>query len=178
MSADSKSLPFSSRTMAARDLARDFVATAQAFADTFVQCIASQSQETDSEELQQHRRESCAALWATIVATFEASALSASEKARVVPLVRQEMLAAWNKFCANDPALLCEITERSPHYLRDHDRGSQLTTATNIMKNLLESIDPKATRALPVKRLAAMVAHRMLSDLRRLNELKLEFQIE
>ena len=178
MSADFKSLPFASRTMAAQDLARDFVATAQSFADTFVECIASQSQSTDSDELQQHRRESCAALWAAVVATFEASALSDTDKARVVPLVRQEMLAAWNKLCANDPARVGEITERSPHYLRDQDRSSQLTTATNIMKNLLEAIDPLAARALPVKRFAAMIAHRMLSDLRRLNELTLEYQIE
>jgi len=70
------------------------------------------------------------------------------------------------------------ITERSNHYLRNSDRSSQLTTATNLMRDLLEVIDPDAAHALPAKRLAAMVALRMLGDLQRLNEIKASHTID
>jgi hypothetical protein len=160
------------------DVARDFVATANAFADAFVQHIAPDSSECDVKELERRRRETCAALWASVIATFEASALTHQEKIRLVPLVRQEMLGAWNKHCAGDPAFLFEITERSTHYLRHHDQSSPLTTAMKIMKDLLEAIDPQAADSLPGRRLAAMIAHRMLVDLSRLNDIKAGHQVE
>jgi hypothetical protein len=164
--------------MSAQELVRDFVSTAETFADSFVQQLVPENEKDGADVLLGRRREACAALWAAIVATFEASALTDREKARIVPLVRQELLAAWNKHCSGDPALLYDITERSNHYLRNSDRSSQLTTATNLMRDLLEVIDPDAAHALPAKRLAAMVALRMLGDLQRLNEIKASHSID
>jgi hypothetical protein len=164
--------------MLAMDLARDFAVSAQSFADTFIQYIAPQNGNCKPEELLRYRREGCAALWAASVATFEASALTDQEKVLVVPIVRQELLAAWNKHCAGDAGNLYEIAERSTHYLRNHDRSSQLLTATNIVNALLEAIDPEAARAVSTKRLTAMIAHRMLSDLKHLNEVKARYSIE
>ena len=109
---------------------------------------------------------------------FEASALTDQEKARVLPVVRQEMLAAWNKHCVADPASQEEIMDRARYFLRNHDRSSPLKTATRIMKHLLGSIDPKAVQTSTTKRLAALLAHRMLTDLRRLNEFKSTRSIE
>ena len=172
MSTDSKMFHLPQGRMSAQELARDFVSTARTFADVFVQFVAHESEAVDAGVLLGRRREACAALWAAVVATFDASALTDQEKARIVPLVRQEMLAAWNIHCAGDPAVLYEITERSSHYLRNIDRSSQLKTATNLLKELLQSIDAEAASALPARRLAAMVAHRMLGDLQRLNEIK------
>jgi hypothetical protein len=178
MSTDSKMFHLPQARMSAQELTRDFVSTARTFADAFVQFIAPESAGDEAEVLLARRREACAALWAAVVATFDASALSDQEKARIVPLVRQEMFAAWNKHCAGDPAVLYDITERSNHYLRNIDRASQLKTATNLLKDLLESIDSDAAHALPARRLAAMVAHRMLGDLQRLNEIKAGHSID
>jgi len=164
--------------MPAQELARDFVSAAQAFSDAFLEFVAPDNGVDQVEVLLARRREACAALWAAIVATFEASALTDQEKARIVPLVRHEMLAAWNKHCAGDPAFLYDITERSNHYLRKIDRSSQLKTATNLLEDLLDSIDAEAARTLPARRLAAMVAHRMLGDLQRLNEIKANHLID
>jgi hypothetical protein len=175
---DPKSIVGSRPKIRAEDLAKDFVSSAQSFADTFVQYIAPATADESSEDIRRRRRESCAALWAAIVATFEASALTDQERARVIPLVRQQLLAGWNKHCANDPAHLDEIGVRSTHYLRNHDRSSQLATATNIMKDLLQALDPAIALAVPMKRLAAMIAHRMLADLRHLNEIKAGHLIE
>jgi hypothetical protein len=175
---DPKSFFVSRPKMRAEDLAKDFVGSALSFADTFVQYVSPATKVERLEDIQQRRRESCAAVWAAIVATFEASALTDQERARVIPLVRHQLLADWNKHCANDPAHLDEIAERSTHYLRNHDRSSQLATATNITKDLLQAIDPAIARSVPMKRLAAMIAHRMLADLRQLNEIKASNFIE
>ena len=63
---------------------------------------------------------------------FEASALTDQEKARVLPVVRQEMLAAWNKHCVADPASQEEIMDRARYFLRNHDRSSPLKTALSL----------------------------------------------
>jgi hypothetical protein len=178
MSTDPKLFRSPLGRVSAQQLARDFVATAETFADSFIQHLVPENATEDADVLLARRREACAALWAAIVATFEASALTDREKARIVPLVRQEILAAWNKHCASDPALLYDIRERSNHYLRNSDRSNQLATATNLMRDLLEAIDPEAARALPARRLAAMVAHRMLGDLQRLNAIKADYSID
>jgi hypothetical protein len=178
MSMDPKMFRVPQGSMSAQELTRDFVSTARTFADEFVQLIAPDDAVGEAEVLLGRRRETCAALWAAIVATFDASALTDHEKARIVPLVRQEMLAAWNRHCAGDAAVLYDITDRSNHYLRNIDRASQLKTATNLLKCLLESIDTEAASALPARRLAAMVAHRMLGDLQRLNEIKADHSID
>jgi hypothetical protein len=178
MSTDSKLFHLPQARMSAQELARDFVSAARTFTDTFVQLIAPENGVDQAEVLLGRRREACAALWAAVVATFEASALTDQEKVRIVPLVGQEMLALWNKHCAGDPAFLYDITERSIHYLRNIDRSSQLRTATNLLEDLLDSIDSGAARVLPARRLAAMVAHRMLGDLQRLNEIKARHLID
>jgi hypothetical protein len=172
MSADSNAVDQAHASNAASEVARDFVTTANSFADSFSAYIAQRSGEVDDAMVCRRRSEACAAVWAAIVATFEASALTDQEKARIVPLVRQEMLRAWNRHCAVEPTFVDKISSRSTYYLRHQDRTSQLTTATNIMRDLLESIDPEAARALPARRLAAVIAHRMLVDLSRLNDLK------
>jgi hypothetical protein len=171
-------LQFALARMSAQELARDFVSTARTFADAFIQVIAPENGADEADVLLARRREACAALWAAVVATFDASALTDQEKARIVPLVRQEMLGAWNEHCAGDPAVLYDITERSTHYLRNIDRSSQLRTATNLLNDLLGSIDSEAAQTLPARRLAAMVAHRMIGALQRLNEIKAGHSID
>jgi hypothetical protein len=166
------------RKMTAQELARDFAVTAQAFADMFVQYVAAESHSGDILLVDQRRRETCAAVWAAISATFDASALSHDERIKVVPIVRDALLPYWQKHCAKESDLVGKITERSTHYLRSRDSSNQLRTATGIVNDLLASIDTQAAKALPVKTLTALLAHRMLSDLRRLNEIKSMYAIE
>lgn len=178
MAAEPETMSRRAQPVDAIDVARDFVSTANSFADTFVQHISPDDAAVSPAELQRRRRRVCAAVWAAIVATFEASALTDQEKARILPVVRQEMLAAWNKHCVVDPSAQEEIIDRARLFLRNHDRSSPLRTATAIMKDLLDSIDPKAVQTFTTKRLAALLAHHMLEDLRRLNEIKSTHSIE
>jgi hypothetical protein len=159
------------RKIAAPDLARDFAVTAQAFADSFVQYIAAEEMALDADILAHRRRETCAAVWASIEATFAASGFTDAERAIVLPLVRDSLLPFWHKHCGSvdvDEMLGARVT----HYLRDQDRHSQLKTATSIMNGLIAALDADASRLLPVRTLTALLAHRMLSDLRRLEEIK------
>jgi hypothetical protein len=178
MSSELKTMMWQHRAMRAKDLARDFVVTAQAFADTFIQYVAADGHGEMIARVGHRRRETCAAVWAAVVATFDASALTEDEKARVVPLVRETMFVYWAKYCGSEMDTLAGILERSAHYLRHSDRGSQLKTATAILNELVASLDEEGARLLPVRTLTALLAHRMLSDLRRLNEIRAGHAIE
>lgn len=178
MSSELKPTMWQQRVTAAKDLARDFVVTAQAFADTFIQYVGADGNGEDVVRVGHRRRETCAAVWAAIVATFDASALTEDEKVRVVPLVRETLFVYWEKYCGSESETLASILERSDHYLRHSDRGSQLKTATAILNELVGSLDEEGARLLPARTLTALLAHRMLSDLRRLNEIKAGYSIE
>jgi hypothetical protein len=160
------------RRLPADELARDFSVTAQTFADTFVQYVAAAHGTEPAGVIEARRRESCALIWAAIEATFLASALSEAERTKVVPLVRDALVPAWRKYQLESDDFITRVRERSAGYLRHQDALSQLKTATGFMNELTSSIDAEAVQFLPVKTLTALLAHRMLSDLRRLNGIK------
>jgi hypothetical protein len=166
------------RKMSAQELARDFVVTAQAFADTFIQYVSADHTEGNPALVVHRRRETCAVVWASIIATLDASALGDDERTKVTPLIRDALVPYWRKYCMDDLDFMAGMLARSDHYLRRHDPHSQLKTATGLMNELLANIDPVAAELLPVKTLTSLLAHRMLSDLRRLNEIKSGHTIE
>jgi hypothetical protein len=160
------------RKLAAEDLARDFSVTAQTFGDTFVQYVAGSPQGESSAVVELRRRECCALTWAAIEATFIASALSEEERDKVVPLVRDALMPYWRKYRVNTEDFITRVRERSAAYLRHQYPMSQLKTATGFMNELSANLDPDGVHLLPLRTLTALLAHRMLSDLRRLNEIK------
>ena len=160
------------RRLSAEDVARDFAVTAQTFADTFVQYMAAAHGGESPRVVEGRQRESCALIWAAIEATFLASAFTEEERTKVVPLVRDTLVPAWRKFRVDGEDFITRVRERSAAYLRHQDSLSQLKTATGLMSELVANLDPETVQLLPVKTLTALLAHRMLSDLRRLNEIK------
>lgn len=166
------------RKLAATELARDFAVTAQAFADTFIQYLAAEAVGDDSMVLSRRRQETCAAVWASIEATFLSSALGAQERGKVLPLVREALVPNWSKYRSDEFDFTSRVLERAGEYLAYYDQHSQLKTATGILSELVASIDRPAAELLPVRTLTALLAHRMLADLRRLNDIKAGHQIE
>jgi hypothetical protein len=122
--------------------------------------------------IERRRRESCALIWAAVEATLMASALTDDEREKVVPLVRDALMPYWRKYRVETDDFITQVRERSGAYLRHQDRMSQLKTATGFMNELVANLDGETARLLPAKTLTALLAHRMLSDLRRLNEIK------
>ena len=165
------------RSLPADDVARDFAVTAQTFADTFVQYLAEPHGTENPVVIEARRRESCALIWAAIEATFNASALTHDERMKVVPLIRDSLVPSWRKYRGDSEDFITRVRERSAAYLRHQDPLSQLKTATGFMNELLANLDSESTKLLPVRTLTALLAHRMLSDLRRLNELKSGYSI-
>jgi len=160
------------RRLLADEVAKDFSVTAQAFADTFVQYVATAHGPAPEAVVETRWRESCALIWAAVKATFVASALTEEERMKVVPLVRDALVPGWRKYRGDSDDFITRVRERSAAYLRHQDAFSQLKTATGFMNELVSSLDAEAVKLLPVKTLTALLAHRMLSDLRRLNEIK------
>ena len=172
MAANTDNMLWQHRKLAAGELARDFSVTAQTFGDTFVQYVTGPPDSESSSVIELRRRESCALTWAAIEATFIASPLTEEERDKVVPLVREALLPYWRKYRVDTEDFITRVRERSAAYLRHQSPMSQLKTATGFMNELMANLDPDAVRLLPQRTLIAMLAHRMLSDLRRLNEVK------
>lgn len=165
------------RRLTADEVARDFSVTAQSFADTFVQYVSTTNGGENDPVVESRRVETCALIWAAIEATFTASAFTEEERFKVVPLIRDALVPAWRKYRVDSDDFITRVRERSGAYLRHQDSLSQLKTATGFMNELVANLDPEALKLLPVRTLTALLAHRMLSDVRRLNELKSGYSI-
>jgi len=172
VAATTESMFWQPRKLTADEVARDFAVSAQAFADTLVQYVAAEHAGESDAVVETRRRESCALIWAAIEATFAASAFTEEERTKVVPMVRDALVPHWRKYRADSEDFLTRVRERSAAYLRHQDPLSQIRTATLFMNELLSNLDAETTSLLPAKTLTAMLAHRMLSDVRRLNEIK------
>jgi hypothetical protein len=172
LSSTSEVLFWRPRRLAARDLARDFVVTAQAFADTFIQYVVAEQIGGPTTVVSRRSQETCAAVWAAIQATFMSSALSDEERERILPLIREELVPNWRKYRGDEQEFSARVIERAAQYLCHYRPDSLLKTATGLVNLLVDSIDRSAAELLPVRTLTALLAHRMLSDVRRLNEIK------
>jgi len=172
VAASSENMFWQHRKLSAEDVARDFSVTAQTFADTFIQYVAVSQGDESATVLETRRRETCALIWAMVEAMFAASALNDDERMRVVPMVRDSLVPAWRKYRAASDDFITRVRERSAAYLRHQDPLSQLKTANGFMNELIANLDADGVKLLPVKTLTALLAHRMISDLRRLNEIK------
>jgi hypothetical protein len=172
VAANSENMFWQHRRLLADEVARDFSVTAQSFADTFIQYVVAAQADENAEVVEQRARESCALIWAAIEAIFLASAFNEAERIKVVPLVRDALVPCWRKYRGDGDDFITRVRERSGAYLRHADPHSQLKSATAFINELVSNIDVETAKLLPVKTLTALLAHRMISDLRRLNGLK------
>jgi hypothetical protein len=96
---------------------------------------------------------------------------------KVLPLVRDALVPSWRRYRVDSDDFVTRVRERSAAYLRHQDPSSQIKTATGFMNELVSNLDPGAVNLLPARTLTALVAHRMLSDVRRLNEIKSGYSV-
>jgi len=177
VAASTENMLWQHRKVSADEVARDFSVTAQSFADTFIQYVAAAHGDEAADIVERRGRESCALIWAAVEATFLASAFTEDERAKVVPLVRDALVPVWRKYRVGSDDFITCVRERSGAYLRHQDPHSQIRTATGFMAELAANLDAAVAQLLPVRTLTALLAHRMISDLRRLNELKSGYSI-
>ena len=166
---------FSQHKIPADQLARDYVLALETFADELHEQITSGGNSLNADQ----QREVCAAVWAAIRTTLDASALSDRETKKLAPLIFETMVPHWRKHCATDADIQGVLHQRSSHYLRNRDLASQLKTASNIVNVLMDTVGTdRSARSARERLLATHIAYRILEDLQDLNNIKSKHVIE
>lgn len=123
------------------------------------------------------QQETCAALWAAIVISIDSSDLSPQERAVLCPAVFAFLEPVWRNRRLQEGSSL-QVLSQAQKYLAHRDPRSSVATAAAIVTRLLDALHASDTgRQLVGRRLSALLAHRMLGNTYRLNEMKLRFQI-
>jgi hypothetical protein len=167
------------RGISAEQLARDYGVSLNGFAEEIVTLLTALPPEDVSAPVPERCRETCASVWAAMVAALDASSLTTQERQRITPMLRDVVVPYWRQHCAADEDIPGMLDARSVHYLRHRDPASQIKTATHVVGRLLETIGIAAhARAALATTLTAAFAHRMLGDIHRINEVRARFGID
>jgi hypothetical protein len=166
---------FAQRKIPAALLARNYVPALETFADELHEQITGNGRTLSADQ----QREVCAAVWAAIRTTLDASALSDRERKKLAPLIFETMVPHWRKHCATEADIYEALQQRASHYLRNRDLASQLKTAANIVNILIDTVGAgRSARSTRERLLATHIAYRMLEDLQDLNSIKVNHVIE
>jgi len=170
-------MPADRRGISAKKVARDFGLDITSFIDEVLALVSELASDQASASPAERRRETCAALWTTILLSLDASSLRADEAQALRSSLFACLEPAWRRhWSAIDEN---QLRARAQKYLNLKDARSQVKTASKIVACLFDTIQAteQGQRRLG-KRLAALLAHRMLTDVHRLNEVKMNFRIQ
>jgi hypothetical protein len=167
------------RPIPAQRLASDFGSLLGDFTDEVGALLTQPALAESGVPVAHVRREVCAAVWAAILAAFDASVLSAEEKAALSPLLQEKLIPLWEKHCASDPDVIGYLSERAAFYMQGRDPASQVATASVIVRRLLDEAGAvgETKRQLALK-LIPLFAHRMLGDRTYIDDLKTRVGIQ
>lgn len=161
------------RAIPASELARDYGVSLNEFAEEVMALLARIDRDPPPARLSLRRREICAAVSAAMTAALDASTLTAEEREKLDPLLREVLLPFWNKHCAADESAASYIVERRGHYLATRIAGSQVKSAVNIVATLLDALELSEEQKTELTRtLAPSFAHRMVADLYHINDVR------
>jgi len=167
------------RGIPASQLARDYGVSLNGFVNDVVALLARLEGKEASGADPARRREICAAVTAAMTAALDASTLTAEERAKLDPLLKDVLLPFWGTHCASDPEAAAYIDARAAHYLARRDPRSQVRTAVGIVTTLIDALEVSQEHKDALARtLAPSFAHRMVADLFRINEVRTKFGIE
>lgn len=165
--------------ISASELARNYGVSLNEFADEVIALLARLEKDPPAERVAARRREVCAAVSAAMSFALDASTLTPEERARLDPLLREVLVPFWNKHCAADQDAAGYIIERSGFYLSNRVAGSQVKTAVSIVTLLVDALDlPSERKADLIEKLSPSFAHRMVSDIYRLNDVRARFGVQ
>jgi hypothetical protein len=167
------------RAISAAKVARDFADNLAPFIES-VHGLISQLDERESPASPADRcRETTAALWAATIITLNASALRVDERDALIPLLFAALVPYWSRHGGPNDCDAGEFQGCAQKYLTGRQERSQVTSATAIATQLLDVLHvSQVGRRRLARRLSALLAHRMLGDIHRLNEIKLHFGIQ
>jgi hypothetical protein len=165
------------RGIPAKKVARDFGLNLTSFVDEVMALVSELKPDQASASAAERRREACGALWAAILLSLDASALRSDEADALGPLLFACLEPTWRKHWSAVDAH--QLRARAQKYLNHKDARSQVKTASRIVACFFDTIQvtDQGRRRL-AKRLAALLGHRMLGDIHRLNEVKMNSGIQ
>ena len=109
------------------------------------------------------RLEICAAVWACVEATLEASALSPEDRDALAPTLLSALIPTWRRHCLEAPDPVAAVTHRAACYLSECNTTERFPTARRIADALLNALgDEKSASSDAFRRMSALLAHRML----------------
>ena len=165
--------------MPVSELARNYGVSLNEFADEVMALLARLDAGAEPARLATRRREVCAAVSAAMTFALDGSNLTPEERASLDPLLRDVLMPFWNKHCSPDTDVATYITERSTYYLSNRVPGSQVKTAVSIVSTLLDVLALPEERKTEVARLLSpSFAHRMVTDLYRINDMRRRFGVQ
>jgi hypothetical protein len=158
-------------TNTTEQLAKGFAASGSRFAKTFLSKI--QSGANGGMALDANgQAEVCAAVWAAIEATFDASHYSKEQRAELLPLVWQMMAPFWAKHGPEMTAGMHLVADKARRYLPVDAAHDVHQIAANIVGVLLDTLAVADNAGSPAGRqLRATLSSHMLADLGRLDAL-------
>jgi hypothetical protein len=165
------------RGIPAKKVARDFGLSLTSFVDQVIALVSELATDEASASIAERQRESCAALWAAILLSLDASALRSDETEALSSLLFACLEPTWRKHWSTVDE--DQLRVRARKYLHHRDARSQVMTATKIVACFFETIGStdQGKRRL-ARRLAMLLGHRMLGDVHHLNEVKMNFRIQ
>jgi len=167
------------RGMPAAQLAREYGASLNEFANDVVNLLAQLDESVIAADPAERCRESCAAVWAAMVAAFDASSLTKPEREALTALTQVALLPVWKSHGANEPDMPALLEARAAHYLRHRDPASQIKTAANLVNSFMLRLGIAPTTQVSLgKSLTALFAHRMLGDTHRIDDVRAHHDID
>jgi hypothetical protein len=165
------------RGISVKKIARDFGVDLTSFINEVMALICGLAAEDASVSIAERRRETCGALWAAILLSLDASALRSDQAKALSPLLFGCLESTFKRhWSAIDDE---QLRTRARKYLDCHDARSQVRTASRIVTCLFDTIEAtEPARRRFAKRLAALIGHRMLGDIHRLNDFKMNVGIQ
>jgi hypothetical protein len=154
-----------------QQVALGFAASESRFATAFIARVAASN--ANGVSLQQNwRTETCAALWAAVLTTFETSHYSKDEQEVLLPMVLQHMAPFWARHCGAEPGVIQQLIGRAEHYQRSGEPGDVVQRAISIVNALLEAtVTADISKSVTAQVLTTLLSQRMLADLARLDAL-------
>jgi hypothetical protein len=165
--------------ISASELARNYGVSLNEFTDEVLALLARSESDAPAERVVARRREVCAAVSAAMTVALDASTLSPEERGTLDPLLREVLLPFWSRHCAAEPDPAAYIAARQSFYLANRVAGSQVRTAVSIVTRLADTLElPAGCKAELIQALSPAFAHRMVSDVYRLNDLRARFGVQ
>jgi hypothetical protein len=164
------------RGLSASELARDFGSTMDDFVSRVDKMVMSLTAADASMPAKDRHQAVCSAVWAAIIASTESSSLSYEEREKLAPHLRRVLAPYWLKNCASEELLHQTLDALAPEYLKGRSASSQTNTARQIVNQLLVAIGASDdTRQRLAGRLVPLFAHRMLSNIQYIDDVKVRY---